>query len=78
MTPSDAMTQAQRDARAQAIKLLGEHFEAFVLIVEASVDDDGEDIHNFWLGAFDGGSSAAIGLMEKYKAVILPIRGDDD
>lgn len=74
----DAMTPAQREARAQAIKLMGEHFTAFVLVCEGDVDDGLEDRECFFLGAFDGGPSSAIGLMERYKSLLLPIRREDE
>lgn len=71
-TPKDmALSTAQTEARAKAIELLGEHFIAYVLITESEIESQEPGGQTIWHGAYDGGSSAALGLMEKYRKRIL-------
>lgn len=70
----ECMSDAQREARAKAIELLTEHFDSFVLLVESDTNDEQERQCTFFLGAFEGGCSAAVGLMERYKMLLLPVR----
>lgn len=69
-SPMEAMSDAQREARAKVIQILSEHFDGYVLIVQADCNTDAP--LDFWLGAFDGGKSRCLGLMEQYKATLLP------
>ena len=74
----DAMSDAQKQARAKAIELVTEHFDSFVLLVESDTDDEEQRLRTFFLGAFEGGTSAAIGLMERYKMLLLSVREDGE
>jgi len=72
------MSDAQRAARAKAIELMTEHFDSFVLLIESDTDDESDRQCTFFLGAFEGGCSSAIGLMERYKALLLPFRESEE
>ena len=65
------LTPKQSEVFDQIKGLLGEHFDAYVLIVETEVEhpDDGE-MATFWRGAHQW-HSASVGLLEKYKAEML-------
>jgi len=52
------MTQAQEDAVAEVKKILGEQFDAYLLVVKAEYDDTGDQHPTFW----DGGFANALGL----------------
>jgi hypothetical protein len=72
------MSEAQKTARAKAIELITEHFDSFVFLVESDCDDEDRRQSTFFVGAFEGGCSTAIGLMEIYKMMLLPVREADE
>jgi hypothetical protein len=64
------MTPAQETAFHSANRLLSEHFESSVIVVEGTVVDD-EDSKSDVVGIYHGGFCAAIGLLEHHKSVLL-------
>lgn len=65
------LSPAQLEAFEQVKKLLGEHFDNYVIIVESEINDpDTQEIATFWRGSYQG-HSCAVGLCEKYKAELI-------
>ena len=73
------LSPSQTEAFEQVKKLIGEHFDNYVVIVEAEINDpDTQEIATFWRGSYQG-HSCAVGLCEKYKTELLAgvIRPDE-
>ena len=54
------MTDAQLDAITKAKEILSEHFEGYVIVVQADEGDKEESNQTFW----DGGYALAWGLIQ--------------
>ena len=66
------MTSAQRDAVCKAYTLLGEHFEAVLLVVNFEVNNpESGELEEAHEGYWKGGWAAAVGLAEFAKDRIL-------
>lgn len=66
------ITSAQEDALKIAKKVLSEHFEGYVLVLETGVYDPQTKEEAFlWCGNYRGSNSLAIGLLEKYKHELI-------
>lgn len=67
---SDFMTDDQREALNKAGQILGEHFDANVIVVGwQSLEADGQSYNT--AGNWDGGIPTAIGLCEIYRRKLL-------
>jgi hypothetical protein len=67
------MTDTQKQIQDQVTELLSEHFEGYVLILQA-VEDNNETRSV----SFDGGKSNAIGLLAQASHELLSSKGEDD
>jgi len=67
------MTTAQQEAIDKAREILGEHFAAYVMVVQIDVGDKGESNPAFW----DGGYATAYGLVCLAARDMVANRGEE-
>lgn len=65
------ITNVQKEVHSQVKRMLAEHFDNYVLVLETHViNTDGEEAC-LWAGSFNGSNSTAVGLMEKYRQELV-------